>query len=167
MESPSFQSIVNQLKPRPPKPDDPTRGPGQNAQHLGDWSVPAHPPGAHQKHESAPSQGRQAADEPSVQLRIPFETGSDRLTPAAAKALDTLGRALSSPGLARYRFRIEGHTDSAGSSALNAALSARRADAVMDYIVSHFGVDRLRLTAVGLGDSQMIVTIAARCAGIT
>ena len=28
---------------------------------------------------------------------------------------------------------------------------------VADYIVSHYGVDRTRLTPVGLGDSQMLV----------
>jgi outer membrane protein OmpA-like peptidoglycan-associated protein len=102
-----------------------------------------------------------SGDLASVPLKVQFETGSDKLTPAAVKTLDMLGRALSSSTLASYRFRIEGHTDAVGSPDLNAALSARRADTVADYIASHYGIDRSRLTSVGMGDSQMLIPTAA------
>ena len=64
---------------------------------------------------------------------------------------------MSSPTLASYRFRIEGHTDAVGSHALNAVLSAHRADTVADYIATHYNIDRSRLTSVGMGDSQMLI----------
>ena len=98
-----------------------------------------------------------ASGQASVNLTVQFETGSDRLTPAAIRQLDVLGKALANPDLASYRFRIEGHTDAVGSPATNEALSARRAAAVADYVASHYGVDRARLTPVGMGQSQLLV----------
>ena len=44
--------------------------------------------------------------------------------------------------------RVEGHTDSDGDPAANQVLSEHRAQAVVDYLVSH-GVDRGRLRPVG------------------
>lgn len=96
----------------------------------------------------------------SVNIRVQFDNGSDRLTPSAMQSLDNLGRALANPELSGYRFRIEGHTDAVGSREMNEALSARRATAVTEYIVSHFGVDRARLSPVGMGESQMLVPTA-------
>ena len=49
---------------------------------------------------------------------------------------------------------IEGHTDSRASDAYNKALSQRRVDAVKNVLVSHFGVDPERLSAIGYGESQ-------------
>ena len=54
--------------------------------------------------------------------------------------LDALGKALSSADLANYRFRIEGHTDTVGSKEYNRSLSERRAEAVVSYIETKFGV---------------------------
>ena len=46
---------------------------------------------------------------------------------------------------------IEGHTDSIGSEEYNQALSLRRAESVVDYLVSQ-GANGNRLTAVGMGE---------------
>ncbi|GGG20986.1 hypothetical protein GCM10010964_06490 [Caldovatus sediminis] len=94
---------------------------------------------------------------PAVSITVTFATGSARLTPAAEAALAPLGRALNSPDLAPYRFRIEGHTDTVGSPAMNQALSERRANAVRDYLIQRFNVDPARLEAVGLGQTQLLV----------
>ncbi len=94
---------------------------------------------------------------PAVSLTVNFPSGSWVITPEAARSLAPLGRALSSPDLAPYRFRIEGHTDTVGSAALNQALSERRAAAVRDFLVMQFGVPPARLEAVGLGESQPLV----------
>lgn len=94
---------------------------------------------------------------PAVSITVTFATGSASLTPAAEAALAPLGRALSSPDLAPYRFRIEGHTDTVGDTAMNQALSERRAAAVRDYLIRRFNVDPARLEAVGLGESQLLV----------
>ena len=57
---------------------------------------------------------RPPAKAPAVSLNIQFATGSADLTPAAIRSLDQLGQALSTPTLAAYHFRIEGHTDTVG-----------------------------------------------------
>lgn len=51
--------------------------------------------------------------------------------------------------------RVEGHTDWIGSDAYNQRLSERRAQAVVDYLVTH-GISRDRLTSAGYGESQPI-----------
>jgi outer membrane protein OmpA-like peptidoglycan-associated protein len=97
------------------------------------------------------------ADAPSVSITITFASGSWLLTPEAERALTPLGRALSSPDLAGFRFRIEGHTDTVGDKASNQVLSERRAAAVRDYLIAKFGVAANRLVAVGMGETQLLV----------
>jgi outer membrane protein OmpA-like peptidoglycan-associated protein len=90
-------------------------------------------------------------------LALPFQSGSAALTAEAEKMLEALGRALNSPELARYRFRIEGHTDTSGEAPVNLALSERRAATVREYLVNRLGVAAARLDAVGLGETQLLV----------
>lgn len=94
---------------------------------------------------------------PSISLNIHFETGSAVLTPEAARLLDELAQALKTPALAADRFRIEGHTDTAGSRALNQTLSEERAAQVVNYLASRHGIERGRLQAVGLGKDGLLV----------
>jgi OOP family OmpA-OmpF porin len=51
---------------------------------------------------------------------------------------------------------IEAHTDSSGSSELNQKLSQERADMVVHYLTSFFGIEASRLRAVGYGESRPI-----------
>lgn len=97
------------------------------------------------------------SDAPSVSITVTFASGSASLTPEAERALAPLGRALSSPDLAAFRFRIEGHTDSVGDSMSNQLLSERRAAAVRDFLIRRYGVDARRIEAVGLGETQLLV----------
>lgn len=90
-------------------------------------------------------------------LALPFQSGSAALTAEAEKTLDALGRALNSPELARYRFKIEGHTDTVGEAPVNLALSERRAATVREYLVNRQGVAASRLEAAGLGETQLLV----------
>jgi outer membrane protein OmpA-like peptidoglycan-associated protein len=94
----------------------------------------------------------------AVSITVNFASGSASLTPQAAASLAALGRALSSPELAPYRFRIEGHTDTVGDAGLNMLLSQRRAEAVRDFLVKNFGVQPTRLMAIGMGESQLLVS---------
>jgi outer membrane protein OmpA-like peptidoglycan-associated protein len=94
---------------------------------------------------------------PSVNLSVTFATGSAELTPQAIRTLDELGRALASQDLAGFRFRVEGHTDTVGTAALNQSLSERRAAAVVQYLVTKHGIAPSRLEAIGLGESQPLV----------
>jgi outer membrane protein OmpA-like peptidoglycan-associated protein len=90
-------------------------------------------------------------------LALPFQSGSAMLNAEAEKMLEALARALNAPELARYRFRIEGHTDTAGEAPVNLALSERRAATVREHLVSRLGVAASRLDAVGLGETQLLV----------
>jgi outer membrane protein OmpA-like peptidoglycan-associated protein len=106
-------------------------------------------------HTTAPPPPADGA--PSVSLTVEFASDSAELTPQTRQTLDQLGRALSSPDLAQFRFRIEGHTDTVGSPAYNKALSARRAAAVADYLEKNFAVAPSRLQAVGYGQDGLLV----------
>lgn len=105
--------------------------------------------------QAAPAKAPEGA--PSVSLTVEFATDSAELTPDARKTLDQLGQALTSPDLAKFRFRIEGHTDTVGSPGYNKALSQRRATAVADYLEKNFGVVPTRLEAVGMGQDGLAV----------
>ena len=105
----------------------------------------------------APAHAAAAEAGPSVSLTVEFASGSAELTPPAIKTLDQLGHALTSPDLAKFHFRIEGHTDTVGSPDYNKSLSARRATAVADYLEKNFNVVPTRLQAVGLGEEGLLV----------
>ena len=54
-----------------------------------------------------------------------------------------------------FKYEVQGHTDNTGSAAANMALSKKRAQAVVDRLVS-LGVPADRLTAVGKGQEEPI-----------
>ena len=93
------------------------------------------------------SLGQRRAD-----LMIGFDLNSARISRQGIASARVFAQSLVRPELAGTRFRIEGHTDSRGSQALNTSLSARRAQAVADFLVAH-GVDRSRLVTRGFGAS--------------
>jgi OmpA-OmpF porin, OOP family len=57
---------------------------------------------------------------------------------------------------------IEGHTDNVGTYNHNMELSQRRAQAVVDYLVDNFGIDRSRLTARGYGFTKPVADNATQ-----
>lgn len=54
--------------------------------------------------------------------------------------------------------RIDGHTDSAGSTEHNLVLSRNRAQAVRDHLVSKAGLDGARMQTHGYGESRPIAS---------
>jgi outer membrane protein OmpA-like peptidoglycan-associated protein len=84
-----------------------------------------------------------------------FDTGSDVLKPGADDAINRVAQFLQ--GQSNVKLRIEGHTDSRGSSSYNDALSQRRADAVYHALVRR-GVDSARIDAVGRGMELPVAT---------
>ena len=62
------------------------------------------------------------------------------------------------------RIVIEGHTDRLGSASYNQRLSAKRADAVRNYLINAGGVPANKIAAVGKGKA-MPVTKAGDCRG--
>jgi OmpA-OmpF porin, OOP family len=87
-------------------------------------------------------------------LLVTFETNSAELTADGMKILDTLSRALQSDRLAGLSFRVEGHADPRGEAEHNMALSQLRAQSVINYLVTKYGLLPERLTAVGKGATE-------------
>ena len=54
------------------------------------------------------------------------------------------------------RIRVEGNTDNTGSAITNKALSLKRAQSVVDYMVSAYGMARNRFIVVGAGQDNPI-----------
>lgn len=87
---------------------------------------------------------------------INFQTGSAELLVDSHGTLDKVAdTAKKYPNL---KLRVEGHTDSTGSAALNQTLSQKRADAVRDYLVNSAGVSADQITAVGFGQTRPIAS---------
>jgi outer membrane protein OmpA-like peptidoglycan-associated protein len=96
------------------------------------------------------------APPPSLDLAVTFEFGSARLTPDAEVLLDRLGTALANPQLRGRQFLLAGHTDAVGGDEVNQALSEKRAEAVRDYLVRRYHVDRALLETKGFGRSRLL-----------
>lgn len=88
----------------------------------------------------------------TITLRnILFETGKARLKPESD---ETLGQVLEMLRTnQKVRIMIMGHTDNVGKSATNKALSTRRVESVIEYLVQK-GISRNRLEAKGKGSSE-------------
>lgn len=110
----------------------------------------------HTRGISSPSGMAAAQPKNSVNMAVNFEYDSAVLKTDALITLDQLGTSLANPKLANYKFRIAGHTDARGSASYNKILSDRRANAVRDYLISHFGINPNRLVAVGYGSAQLL-----------
>ena len=93
-----------------------------------------------------------APGRPRADLLIGFELNSADLTAQGRSAAQVFARSLMLPELGTKRFVIEGHTDLRGGHAVNNALSAKRAQAVVNYLVAQ-GVARDRLEARGFGSA--------------
>lgn len=92
---------------------------------------------------------------PAIDLAVEFRTGSARLTTRARAQLDELGRALSEGPLKGAEIGIYGHTDASGGASMNKRLSAKRADAVRDYLVKSFSLDAALFDTFGYGEEQL------------
>jgi OOP family OmpA-OmpF porin len=161
--NPSSDQIINSLRPSGNLVTGGTRGlrlaapTGDTAAVHQSAPAPTQPRIASSKPVAVPVASAPAIG-PAVNLTVNFANGSAELTPDAIHTLDALGRALASKDLAAYRFRIEGHTDTVGSSEYNHALSERRAEAVVDYVAKKYGIDPSRLQAVGMGEEGLLVS---------
>src|SRR4051794_38208856 len=133
-QSPSADQIIKSLTPTGDVTKQGTRG--IRLSQPGDAGAPAAAPATAAGHTGMAAHrtppASAAVSAPAVDLTVNFESGAADLTAEAMKTLDALGTALSSDALSKYRFRVEGHTDTVGSAASNKALSQRRAKAVVN-----------------------------------
>jgi OmpA-OmpF porin, OOP family len=87
--------------------------------------------------------------------KIRFESGRAAIDPDSAGLLDRLiETALRCPAA---NIEIAGHTDAVGEDEFNQALSEKRAQAVMDYLV-RAGLPASRFTAMGYGSTQPVAS---------
>ena len=87
-------------------------------------------------------------------LEFEFEINQHKVRPEEKEKLAVIGNFLTK--YPNTRAEIEGHTDDVGSDAANQALSERRADAVVAYLVDTFAISPSRISAMGYGESRPI-----------
>jgi len=89
---------------------------------------------------------------PVAEATVQFAFGKDKLSNDAQGALDKL--ADEKANLKRFVIAVEGFTDKVGSTEYNNALSRRRADAVVNYLVTKHDIPLYRIYVVGLGSQK-------------
>jgi outer membrane protein OmpA-like peptidoglycan-associated protein len=92
---------------------------------------------------------------PQESIAVNFRTGSSILNPDSKTKLDDIAKkALAAKG---YVIEVTGFADATGSTARNRALSQRRADAVIRYLVETHQIPLRRIiTPYGFGESMPI-----------
>jgi OmpA-OmpF porin, OOP family len=85
---------------------------------------------------------------------VTFGISRDRLTDDATAELDKLAGQIQ--GNKRFFVAVEGFTDNVGDREFNLALSRRRAEAVVTYLVSKHDVPVYRIHVIGLGSDKPV-----------
>ena len=85
-----------------------------------------------------------------------FATTSTRLKEEFYPTFIKLAAILKQDEFTGYVAKIEGHTDTLGAARANKALTERRAFAVKTFLIDRGKVQENRMTAVGLGETQII-----------
>lgn len=83
---------------------------------------------------------------------VAFKFNQYKLSDEAMQDLDKLATDMQ-PNK-RFVIAVEGFTDKSGSKAYNEALSRRRADAVVEYLVAKHDIPIYRIHMIGLGDEK-------------
>lgn len=84
-----------------------------------------------------------------------FESNKFKLLPNAYAALENIVSTMKKHP--EYKWEVGGHTDGVGTAAYNKKLSKRRAQSVVDYLISQ-GISRSSLKIVGYGEDKPIAT---------
>lgn len=89
-------------------------------------------------------------------VSVNFGFNKADLTPRARAALDAMASQLASQK--SYILQLTGGTDSVGSAQYNYELSDRRAQAVVQYLATKYGVPAHRFYLIGLGRDQAVAS---------
>jgi outer membrane protein OmpA-like peptidoglycan-associated protein len=81
-----------------------------------------------------------------------FETNSARLLAESEVSLREAGETLEK--FPQLEIEIQGHTDTRGSAQHNLRLSQARAEAVRDFLIEHFQLERRHFTPRGYGEAE-------------
>jgi outer membrane protein OmpA-like peptidoglycan-associated protein len=87
-------------------------------------------------------------------VAVPFGFNKYELSADAKAELDTVAGEVKSGK--RFFIAVEGYTDATGSKAYNEALSRRRADKVVAYLVAKHDIPIYRIHMIGLGQEKPV-----------
>ena len=87
-------------------------------------------------------------------MAVPFAFNKYELSDDAKAELDKFAGEVKSGR--RFFIAVEGYTDSTGSKAYNEALSRRRADQVVEYLVAKHDIPIYRIHMIGLGQEKPV-----------
>ncbi|HAH31484.1 MAG TPA: hypothetical protein DCL44_04115 [Elusimicrobia bacterium] len=94
----------------------------------------------------------------NIAAPILFSSGRAKLEPNALQVLDVMGKLLEK--LKQNDILIEGHTDNvpvkSGDYTTNWALSAARANSVVDYLADNFGIPQEKLVSAAYGEYRPV-----------
>ena len=85
---------------------------------------------------------------------VPFKFNAFVLTDDAKQDLDKLAGDVKADK--RFFIAVEGYTDSVGTRQYNDALSKKRADAVVNYLVAKHDIPVYRIHQIGLGEEKPV-----------
>jgi outer membrane protein OmpA-like peptidoglycan-associated protein len=91
---------------------------------------------------------------PVAETAVHFGFDKDNLTKDAKEAIDQLAASVATTR--GYIITVEGATDSVGSADYNYALSARRANAVIQYLAAEKNVPAYKIYLIGLGKDKPV-----------
>ncbi|HEX4135642.1 MAG TPA: OmpA family protein [Bryobacteraceae bacterium] len=97
-----------------------------------------------------------------AETTVNFKFNSDKLNSDAKMALDQM--VTDQNHYKRFFVAVEGFTDKTGSADYNEALSRRRADAVVEYLVAQHDIPIYRIHMVGLGEQKPLEDARNRAA---
>jgi outer membrane protein OmpA-like peptidoglycan-associated protein len=95
-------------------------------------------------------------------VSVPFKFDQYRLNDDAKQNLDKLATDVQPDK--RFFIAVEGYTDSTGSRAYNEALSRKRADSVVEYLVAKHDIPIYRIHMIGLGQEKPVDDAKTRTA---
>lgn len=88
-------------------------------------------------------------------MLINFEFDSTKILPHSYPLLDSVGQMMNLKSVGQKRIIIEGHTDAIGDNDYNLSLSQQRAQAIKDYLETHFNVPAERMVITGKGETEL------------
>jgi outer membrane protein OmpA-like peptidoglycan-associated protein len=93
---------------------------------------------------------------PQLTIAIYFDFDSARISPRSYRSIGLMADALYHPMLYGYCFLIVGNTDATGRREYNLKLSDRRAESIRQALINPFGIGKLRVDTLGLGEEQLL-----------
>ncbi|MEG3088561.1 OmpA family protein [Sphingomonas sp. PB4P5] len=124
------------------------------------WLAPTPPVPAYSAAQARQYGNGQSGAARRADLMIGFDLNSATISGEGRASASVFAQSLLRPELSGKKFVIEGHTDLRGGRQINLALSARRAQAVADFLAAR-GVDRSRLVTRGVGPDVPLAGHAA------